>query len=368
MPFKSIWDVGGFIFSNLLDKIEKNRTDSDIINKLMNPSSILSFFIERNQYSALYPNYKPQKEDSENFLFVSEEQTTDNHVLKKYGYEKNIRAKFIPRFYSTDYYSILSTLFILQEYDFQFGRIIVSVLQNNDTELIKKILFSLYLLSYFDIGQLKRADIEEYEIIKTRALNRKERVLNILKNESLFQIEYTKFFKSEKKFNQKRAWCSLRDYCKSSFKDEFIKMLNEIDATVVSKLFLPTHELKKELYSEFELPGDVWNNNSTYRKCLFPQGTYPQKLRLAKLLRDIYNNNHPSVGYPEQFDITFDFVPRMCEQKDNCRICPYGLLNGKAKDFNKLCIKDETKFCPILYVGCNYSILCKGEKCPLIRI
>jgi len=37
----------------------------------------------------------------------------------------------------------------------------------------------------------------------------------------------------------------------------------------------------------------------------------------------LVHEQHILSGYPEQFDITFDFVPRMCD-KGNCALCPYG--------------------------------------------
>ena len=120
--------------------------------------------------------------------------------------------------------------------------------------------------------------------------------------------------------------------------------------------------------TQLELPGDVWNNNPKFRKCIFKDTEYENFSGITpKLLRNIYENEKIDIGYLECFDITFDFVPRMCEL-DNCIICPYGLINGKAKDFHKVCINHPGKFCPVVLTSCNYYSGYSGEKCELLKI
>ena len=60
--------------------------------------------------------------------------------------------------------------------------------------------------------------------------------------------------------------------------------------------------------------------------------------------------------YPEQFDITFDFVPRMCSKK-LCDVCPFG-----QKGVELVCIPSEDKYCPIAFLSCGYTAKCAGEK------
>ena len=63
--------------------------------------------------------------------------------------------------------------------------------------------------------------------------------------------------------------------------------------------------------------------------------------------------------YPEQFDITFDFVPRMCD-KILCNVCPFG------KDgVEHTCIPTKDKYCPVALFSCGYTAICSEENCIL---
>ena len=86
---------------------------------------------------------------------------------------------------------------------------------------------------------------------------------------------------------------------------------------------------------------------------------------LNVLLRRIYREEQIDSGCPEQFDITFDFVPRMCTQS-NCSLCPYGKEIGLGQDLSKICIKDSSKYCPVVLVCCGYKKMCDPNNCTLI--
>lgn len=62
------------------------------------------------------------------------------------------------------------------------------------------------------------------------------------------------------------------------------------------------------------------------------------------------------VFYPEQLDITFDFVPRMCE-KQMCSLCFFGSGIGK------LCHKQAGLWCPVTLVHCGYKHECNPTGC-----
>ena len=365
MPFQSIWDVGGFVFSNMLNHIIEEKE----IDRSLLPNGKDSFFITREKYGEINPAFKYKNDTKDNFLFVSNCQTFNNSILKKYNFKENTRPYFISRFYPTDYFSILSTLYILQDFDFNFTKYILSVSNSSSNDIIRRIHFILYLLSYHGIGQKKLINIQEFSVLKKEALYRKKSVLKIIENSKLFEKEYLYFISSDAIFNQKRSWCSLRDYCKSSFKTEFLKSLRSTDKKSVNLLFDNKDQIRKDLLKQFELPGDVWNNNDRFINCVFPDAIKNRKSKkFNMILREIFEVNKVKTGYPEQFDITFDFVPRMCEQPDNCKICPYGLLNNIESQFGELCISDRTKFCPVVYVSCNYSVMCKGSKCSLFKL
>lgn len=190
----------------------------------------------------------------------------------------------------------------------------------------------------------------------------KKNVLKILKDSAKFKEEF-KRFKNNQIYNQKRAWCSLRDFFKSpEFKNYFLGALKAEKVSYINKI------KKTSLLHSFELPGDVWNNNPKFRQCILGKTSYSKSDEpISRLLRKIYTDESISTGYPEQFDITFDFVSRMCVP-DNCDICAYGILNGRCNKFNLICTKDKQKYCPVTLISCGYKFICDGDSCPLLEI
>jgi len=118
--------------------------------------------------------------------------------------------------------------------------------------------------------------------------------------------------------------------------------------------------------NQIELPGDVWNNSPLFRDNLFANvlalNTIPKTWSMPKIIREIYTQVKSDTiknFYPEQFDITFDFVPRMCNKK-LCNVCLFG-KNGV--DF--ICIPTKDKYCPVALLSCGYIAKCKEENCIL---
>ncbi len=112
----------------------------------------------------------------------------------------------------------------------------------------------------------------------------------------------------------------------------------------------------------------MWNNNSKFRNCILKDTDYEKsKKPINIILRDFFNKNHQHIiGYPEQFDITFDFVPRMCDL-NNCDLCPIYRINNKENNFNRICLKNEKLYRPVILVGCNYKNNCKGnDNCKIV--
>lgn len=361
MAFERVWDVGGFVFSEMADQITDKKDW-----KLLNPQHVeKSFFIRRDDYHDK-AKYDFDNGDNGKYLFVSHQELKDNELLLEYEYIKGTKPYFISRFYPSDYMSILSTFCILKDYDFSLTRYIIILLEKiaGKEDFIQRLLFGLYLLSYFDIGQPKSSDLIHFGRNLTDAGERKKEIEKILNSQRKFDEEFD-YFKRDIIFKQKRAWCSLRDFLKSpEFKEYFFSALKETGFTDHSMFH------SKEALQYLELPGDVWNNNPTFRKCVM-QGTGYEgsKLSLSKLLRTMFNENRAAIpaGYPEQFDVTFDFVLRMCDKKGNCSICPYALLHNEAKEFKKVCIAEGEKYCPIMYISCNYKMTCIGKNCLLLQ-
>jgi hypothetical protein len=361
MAFERVWDVGGFVFSEMADQITK-KADLELLNP-QRPNQ--SFFIRRDDYIDK-ERYAFDKGDSEKFLFVSHQILRENEILLGYEFERGTKPYFISRYYPSDYISILSTFLILKDYEFSLSRYIIALLEKIDRGdgFVQKILFGLFLLSYFDIGKHKSADLIHFEHNLATAEKRSQEIRDILCDLSIFDSNF-EYFKKDIIFKQKRAWCSLRDFLKSpEFTVYFFSALKESGFTDFSML------RSKDILKYLELPGDVWNNNPKFRKCIMRDTPYEHStLNLPKLLRKIFNENRQTIkeGYPEQFDITFDFVSRMCAMRSNCSICPYELIHGKTIEFNKVCIGDKSKYCPIMYICCNYKMKCLGEDCLLLQ-
>ncbi|MBW6534675.1 MAG: hypothetical protein K0B11_06675 [Mariniphaga sp.] len=346
MAFERIWEVGGFVFSELSNNFKEN---GDL--NLLNPN---------------HPNSFIKKNEKGGYTFISNSIVDGNSILKKsYGYNETDMVEFTPRYYPSDYYSILFTFDILREYNFSLTNYIavqINKYREND-DLIQRVLFSLYLLTYFEIGQPSKTNIADFDGNIKKSKNRAKKVKAILIDS--FEKEFMNF-KKDIIFNQKRAWCSLRDFFKSpEFNSYFKSALREenIDFEELELFSLRS-------FQQFELPGDVWNNNSKFRNCILENTEYEKsKKSLNKILRDYFEKSKDYLGntYPEQFDITFDFVPRMCEN-NNCDICPIGLIKGNEKsDFEKTCVIDTKYYCPVALTNCNYKIECNGKECDLLK-
>jgi len=346
MAFERIWEVGGFVFSELVSNLKKNKNI-----EILKPNQTNSFINQNGKGG---------------YAFTSKTKANNNSILlKSYGYKENDIVKFTPRYYPSDYYSILFTFDILSEYNYSLTRFIAEQINKykEKDDLIQRILFSLYLLTYYEIGQPRKTDIADFNVNIKKAKNRTKKVKIILTKN--FEKEFENF-KKDTIFNQKRAWCSLRDFFKSPEFNSYFK--NALREENIEFEELELFSLKS--FQQFELPGDVWNNNSKFRNCILENTIYEKsKKSLNKILRDFFEKNKGDLenSYPEQFDITFDFVPRMCEN-NNCDICPIGLLKGKEKsDFEKTCVIDTKYYCPVALTNCNYKIDCIGKECDLLK-
>lgn len=171
-------------------------------------------------------------------------------------------------------------------------------------------------------------------------------------------------------FRRKRLWCSLRDYLKSpEFNDYFVASLENEKTDDANKWKRDNPELRKSLYV-LELPGDVWNNAQVFRSGLFSpylknerkSWDMPKTIReIYKQLREIYKQlvvNGQVAFYPEQLDVSFYFVPRMCEE-NMCGVCMFG------KGVDKVCHKKSGILCSVALIACGYKHICEPTKCVL---
>lgn len=385
----------------------------------------------------------------------------ENDKTNNFNYQKIIEIynpkEIGSRWYTSDFFSIISTLEILKEYNYNLSKYLNNIYTNfiypKDEEISYKMVFSLYLLTYYNIPQLDKYDIssksEEQMIFKMAKL-RAEIVNKILSNDEIFNYSYSKFrgftkieepnslsqfekdtkdsfltlykwqqllsekrkykkntkkedwdfdnieikeskddyqkskaftllFKpSNKLFYEKRIWCAFRDFLKNEkIKTIFIESITEME---LKDALYVKNKPKSEIIEQLELPGDLWNNREIFWDCiklLEPKNNEAINSKLRKKTNENKNNNSISPYYPEQFDITFDFIRRMCESR-NCDICPFGrLLHNssenknieKGKNYSKLCNENKNKLCQVALTACNYKIDCKGEEnCELVKL
>ena len=120
--------------------------------------------------------------------------------------------------------------------------------------------------------------------------------------------------------------------------------------------------VQKEALAEMELPGDVWNNNTIFRAGLFSPhlGPIPKTWDMPKTIRAIFKktSDQNSTFYPEQLDVTFDFVPRMCARLQ-CHHCIFG---GGIK-IEKMCHQQPGFSCPVTLAACGYFYPCNPDNC-----
>lgn len=346
MSFQRIWDIGGFVFSELVDRIKEEKC-----LELLNPNTDSSFI---------------KKKKDGGYEFRGRSKVNDDKILLSYGFKSDKEVKFASRYYPSDYFSIIYTLDILKHFNYSLTKYIVSQLHTHkdSSDSVRRLLFSLYLLTYYEIGQPTKTDLIDFERNLNKAKIRTKKILKIL-NEN-FEKEYNKFLK-ETIFRQKRAWCSLRDFFKSPEFNLFFKnslVSEDVDTEIINQLFTFNS------FQQFELPGDVWNNNSKFRNCILENTEYENsKKSLNVILREFFEINKGELinCYPEQFDITFDFVPRMCEN-NNCDICPIGAIKGKVNsNFKKTCVQNKDLYCSVALINCNYKTECTDNKCDMIK-
>ena len=308
MPFEAVWDKGGYVFSELANKYKGSK---------LLPQQILN---------AHYEKYRDNK-SKERFRFKS----SDNRT-------------FASRYITDDYQNILNTLEVLDHYKRDIISFILNIIKRfkDKEDLLIRIACSLHLLTY-------QLDSKKANPKKT---------LKILNNEQEFEKK-VEFFKRNATSGKKRLWCCIRDYKKGLYHKVFSEAIREVTGREASKFISIWDNLPME---QIELPGDVWNNSPLFKNNLFAKildvDSIPKTWGMPEIIRDIYKQLKGSEEingfYPEQFDITFDFVPRMCSKK-LCDVCPFG-----QKGVELVCIPSEDKYCSIALLSCGYTAKCVG--------
>jgi len=253
MPYHRIWDIGGFVYSEMVDAFKKEGLN------VLNLKQMGSFF-EIGQDSA--GGFVARSEGNEITRFYEND--------KKGKPEETTKVVFKPRYYPSDYFSFLATLHFLEEYcDKSFAKFMAEQVKRHQDkdDLVRRLLFSLYRLTYDNIGRRKKSDCECFETNLDFAKERSRKIKELYDSaefENRF-MEFSKISKASSRFKQKRAWCSLRDFFKHpEFKEYLLRALKKEDVSenAIESLFSESN------LHQFELPGDVWNNNSKFRHCI----------------------------------------------------------------------------------------------------
>jgi hypothetical protein len=310
MPFEVVWDKGGYVFSELVNEYKGSK---------LLPQQILNTHYEK---------YKDNK-SKERFRFKSSDNTT-----------------FASRYITDDYQNILNTLEVLNYYERNIIKFILNIIKRfkDREDLLIRIACSLHLLTYQ---------------LDDKKANPKE-TLRILNDDREFEKK-VEYFKKNSTSGKKRLWCCVRDYKKGLYHKVFSEAIKEVAGRETGKFISIWDSLPME---QIELPGDVWNNSPLFKNNLFAKilniDSIPKTWGMPEIIRDIYKQLKISGEiddfYPEQFDITFDFVPRMCSKK-LCNVCPFG-----QKGVELVCIPSEGKYCPVALLSCGYTAKCVGKK------
>lgn len=315
MPFEIVWDKGGYVFSELIYEYSRNG---------LPPQQILD-----NHYES----YKDNKE-KERFRFKS----TDN----KY---------FASRYVTDDYQNILQTLEVLNKSEYKRNIVvyIIDIIRKfkDREDLLVRVACGLHLLTYQLDGEKANS----------------EKITGIINDNEEFE-KGLNTFKRTSTSGKKRLWCCIRDYKKGLYHQIFNSAIKEVAPEDAEELI---RKWKNLPMNQIELPGDVWNNSPLFRDNLFANvidiDSIPKTWGMPDVVRELYDqlkgNKEVNDIYPEQFDITFDFVPRMCNKK-LCNVCPFG------KDgVEYTCIPTKDKYCPIALFSCGYIAKCSVENCIL---
>ncbi|MGA2032985.1 MAG: hypothetical protein ABSG68_12050 [Thermoguttaceae bacterium] len=324
MPFQRIWDVGGYVVSHLVRSYSRQETQS--VQELLNS------YIRR---------------DGEQ---ISLECPMDaaNGRLDQYGITGPL-VPFASRYMPDDLVRICRTLEVLASTSGRsFARFIAASFRHEDDHYhaIRRTATALNHLTYVG-GCYSEKDFE-------KGLKAVAEEVTVFEMPTRSQSDL---------FKRKRLWCSLRDYLKSpEFNNEFVAALGKAGLKNPQRWIRTNLELRNGLQA-LELPGDVWNNASVFREGLFSPFLANERRAwdMPRTVREVHNilaKDDSLRFYPEQLDVSFDFVPKMCVAK-MCDVCIF------SAGIKMTCHRQETILCPVVLVACGYRHICSPETCRL---
>lgn len=332
--FQRVWDVGGYVLSHLVKDFTHHR----------------EVFV----WSVLEEHMRIDREQG--VLRMKCPLVGPNPRLKFYEIDAD-PVEFTSRYMPADLLSIYRTLFILDRLAGRsFSRFIYTVVsgETDQAAAVRKLAAALHFLTYTAIGNVRETSM--HERMTALSADLEEDMNELLRDFHGFMAKLTNKFEP---YGKKRLWCSIRDYLKSpEFNDFLVRALDQIDPHEATRW--RCKNVPKAALAVMELPGDVWNNDPIFRDGLFSPhvGSIPKTWDMPQTIRAIQKgmSDQNATFYPEQLDVTFDFVPRMCG-KLKCQLCIFG------GGIDKLCHQQRGLFCPVTLAACGYYYPCNPDGC-----
>ncbi len=333
-PYKRVWEVGGYVISHMVRAFAQE--DGRSVRNLFRS------YVFRDDGDKL--GLKCPLEA------VNEAADTR---LARYGIEMGaVEVKFASRYPSDDLLRMYHTLEVLAKHHGKSLAVFCEASfrpEDDDRQAIRRMATALDKLTY---------------AVRTVPAGQFDQGLDEMEKKAE-EFRMPPKAKPGHMFNRKRLWCCVRDYLKSpEFNKVFVAALKKRSAENPERWNRQNDELKQAL-DAIELPGDVWNNSETVRDGLFTPclSGKPQSWKMPQTIRGVHkllSEDRDLRFYPEQLDVTFDFVPRMCE-RSMCNVCLFG------DGIGGVCHQKPGLSCPVALVSCGYRHDCNPAECRLKR-
>ncbi len=339
MPFMRIWDIGGYVLSYIVR--EYSRDERDVTEAFTSHMVV----VPRSGRAGLLLECPP---------------AGPNRRLQSYGITAG-PVRFASRYMPEDLVLILRTLLMLDKVAGRsLARFTASVIadQADHRDAIGRLATALYGLTYSAGGVVSAKQVPRR--IRDDAAAIADEAESFVHDANSCIEQWGRGFN---RFRKKRLWCALRDYLKSpEFNSQLVAALGGVGVHDADKWNCHEPSLQAAM-DALELPGDVWNNNEVFQAGLFSPYLANERptwnmARTVREIHDILGTEGTGAFYPEQLDVTFDFVPRMC-QRQMCHVCLFG--NG----IEKLCHRNASLLCPVVLTACGYVHTCEPDQCDL---
>lgn len=335
MPFIRVWELGGYIISDMVRAYSRKRT---------NVRTIFTGYLKDYEGQAGKNGGKKSVGIACGIENAGKQQ---KERLRQIDEGLGSWALFSPRF-QVDLLLMYRTLVYLDVTSHRsLGRFVSDAIKCEGTyrEKIERLAAALNSLTYSD------APSKIFDNFG-RSMNGVDR------NAARFKPDYTEL---KRRHNKKRLWCALRDFLKSpEFNPLFVGALDSAGLRDF-KCWRRANKNLANAMSVIELPGDVWNNSATFRRGLFEHRIGRSAGQMPEIIREVYNDLSrlgPLDFYPEQMDVSFDFVPRMCDNdRRMCDVCFFG------EGISSICHGRKGKLCSVVMTACGYRHLCDPDRC-----